>query len=295
MFGLYFGHYLVEKNKISQSQFGDLIAQLQKSRAKLGFIAVAEKLLTVKQAEEINDIQKKMDKRFGDVAVEKGYLLEEEVKYLLNMQGNSCLLFFQLLTEGGYLTMEEIEGELENYQKEYRLSASELDALKSGDIDRIIPVFVDLNHPIYGECAALAIRNVIRFINSNILLKKAYSVTSYPFRALASQKMDGNPGLFVGLAGNDSAMLSIAKPFAKEEFQTLDEDAFDSICEFLNCTNGMYASKLSQEDIELEMAPPEYDTDKCITSEEELYIVPFLINGEQAAIIISVNNRIGIN
>ncbi len=295
MFGLYFGRYLVEKNKISQSQFKDLIMQLQKSSAKLGFIAVAEKLLTEKQAEEINDIQKKMDKRFGDVAVEKGYLLEEEVAYLLNMQGNTYILFLQLLTEGGFLSVNEIEGALEVFQKEHQLSDTELEALKSGDIDRIIPVFVNMVPPIYGECAGLAIRNIVRFIDSNIVLKKAYKCTSYPFRALAAQRMDGNPGLFVGIAGKDPALLSIAKAFAKEKFQTLDEDAFDSVCEFLNCTNGIYASKLSQEDIELEMAPPEYHTDKCIISDEGLYIVPFLINEEQADIIIAVNNHIGIN
>ncbi len=295
MFGLYFGYYLVEKNKISQSQFEDLIAQLQKSRAKLGFIAVAENLLTVKQADEINDIQKRMDKRFGDVAVEKGYLLEEEVTYLLNMQGNAYLLFLQLLSESGYLTMEEMKGALEDFQKEFQFSDSELDSLKTGDIDRIIPVFVDTDHPIYGEYARLAIRNVVRFINSNIILKKAHKISSYPFQALASQRLLGNPGLFIGLAGKDPALLSIAKPFAKEEFQGLDEDAFDSVCEFLNCTNGIYASKLSQEDIELEMAPPEYYTNQCITSEDDLYIVPFLINGEQADIIIAMNNRICIN
>ncbi len=294
MFGLYFGHYLVEKNKISQSQFEDLIAQLQKSRAKLGFIAVAEKLLTAKQAEEINEIQKKMDKRFGDVAVEKGYLLDEEVTYLLNMQGNSYLLFLQLLTEYSSLTMEDIEHALADFQKEYCLADTELEALKSGDIDRIIPVYVDTDHPIYGECAGLAIRNLVRFINRNIILRKAYRTTGYSFRGLASQRMDGTPGLFVGLAGKDPALLSIANLFAKEEFQKLDEDAFDSLCEFLNCTNGIFASKLSQEDIELEMAPPEYYTDKSITSEEDLYIVPFLINGEQADIIITADSRIGI-
>lgn len=295
MFGLYFGYYLVEKNKISQSQFEDLVEKLQKSRAKLGFIAVAENLLTVKQAEEINEIQKSMDKRFGDVAIEKGYLLEEEVKHLLNMQGNAYLLFLQLLTESGYLTMESINEALMDFQKEYQLSDCELDALKSGDIDRIIPIFVDVELPLIGGLASLAIRNVVRFINSNIILRKAYHTKSYPFRALASQKLEGNPGLFVGLAAKDSAMLSVARPFAREDFEKLDDDAFDSVCEFLNCTNGIYATKLSHEDIELEMAPPMYYTDQCITSEEDIYVVPFLINGEQADIIIAMNNSIGIN
>lgn len=294
MFGLYFGYYLVEKNKISQSQFEDLVEKLQKSRAKLGFIAVAENLLTVKQAEEINEIQKSMDKRFGDVAVEKGYLLEEEVKHLLNMQGNAYLLFLQLLTESGYLTMESIKEALVDFQKEYQLSDLELDALKSGDIDRIIPIFVDVELPLIGALASLAIRNIVRFINSNIILRKAYHTKSYPFRALASQSLEGDPGLLVGLAATDTAMLSVARPFAHEEFETLDEDAFDSVCEFLNCTNGLYASKLSHEDIDLEMAPPMYYTDQCITA-EDIYVIPFLINGEQADIIVVMNNNIGIN
>ncbi len=74
MFGLYFGDYLLEKNKISQSQYEDIMLQQKTSRAKLGFIAVSEKLLTTKQAEEVNEIQKQKDRRFGDIAIEKGYL-----------------------------------------------------------------------------------------------------------------------------------------------------------------------------------------------------------------------------
>ena len=295
MFGLYFGHYLVEKNKISQSQFEDVMLQFQKSRAKLGFIAVTEKLLTAKQADEINDLQKKTDKRFGDIAIEKGYLLNEEVTYLLNMQGNSYLRFLQLLAENMILSIEEIEGVLKEFQQELSLSDSDLDDLKSGDIDRIIPVFLDIDNSLYRECISLTIRNIVRFINSNIIIKKSYIVNNYSFRSLVSQKLAGTPGLFIGLAGRDTALLSVANPFAREEFQFLNEDAFDSVCEFINCSNGIYASKLSQEDILLEMAPPEYHTDKSIISEGDIYIVPFLINGEQADIIVTMDNRIGIH
>ena len=98
MFGLYFTHYLMEKNKISQSQFEGILQQLQQSRIKLGFIAVTERLLSKKQADEINDLQRKIDQRFGDIAIEKGYLLKEEVTYLLNQQNNSYLLFLQICT-----------------------------------------------------------------------------------------------------------------------------------------------------------------------------------------------------
>jgi hypothetical protein len=294
MFGLYFGKYLVEKNKISQSQFEDALTQQQKTRVKLGLIAVTEKLLTKKQADEINDIQRKMDRRFGDIAIEKGYLLNEEVTHLLNMQGNPYLQFVQVLTENNILTIHEIEILLDEFKKDSNFSDADMDALKSGDIDRIIPVFVDVTTPFSGECISLAIRNIVRFINNNILLSKAYTVNDYSFDNLASQTMEGQQDLFVGFAGKNVALLSIANPFAKEDFTQMDEDSFDSVCEFINCINGLYASKLSQEDIHIDMTPPNFYTGRRITSKGTIIVIPINIDGEQVDLIV-VNNSVDIN
>ena len=294
MFAQYFGNYLVDKNKISRSQFEDILMKQQSSRLKLGLIAVAEKLLTTRQAEEINDLQKKMDRRFGDLAIEKGYLLNEEVTYLLNMQGNPYLLFVQSLTEANLLTMTDIETGLEDYKKENNFTDADIDALKSGDIDRIIPVFANVSVPFCGECISLTIRNTVRFINNNIMLKKAYPANTYAFDTLAVQKMIGDHQIFVGFAGKDQALLHIAESFAKESFTQMDEDAFDSVCEFINCSNGLYASKLSLDDIHIDMTPPVFYTDQEITSESEFYVVPIVINGAQTDLIVAVDKQIGI-
>lgn len=295
MFGLYFGNYLVEKNKISQSQFEDVMLQQQKTRVKLGLIAVSEKLLTTKQAEEINDIQKKMDRRFGDIAIEKGYLLAEEVTHLLNLQGNPYLQFVQVCTENNILTIQEIENHIEGFKNDNNFSDSDIDALKSGDIDRIIPVFIDTDVPFYGECISLTIRNIVRFINNNILLKKAYKVHEYSFGALASQKMVGDHEIFVGLAGKGKELLEIAGPFAKEEFTDMDEDAFDSVCEFINCTNGLYASKLSHEDIHIDMTPPLFYKNQKVTSKGDICVVPVILGGVQADLLVVADNQVSIN
>jgi hypothetical protein len=295
MFGLYFGHYLVDKNKISQSQLDNIMQQHHETRAKLGLIAVAEKILTKKQSEEINEIQKKMDSRFGDIAIEKGYLLQEEVTYLLNLQGNSYLRFIQLFTEQNILSLNEIEALLEEFKNDNQFTALELDALKSGDIDRIIPIFVKVDTQYSGECFRLAIHNLIRFIDSDVVLKKAYKVRNYSFASLASQQMKGDNNIFVGFAGNDSALIRIASSFAKEQFKTLDEDAYDSVCEFINCINGLFASKLSYENIQIDITPPCYYTNKTLTTEGDIYIVPTLINGEQTDVVVVVNDSVVIN
>ena len=295
MFGLYFGNYLVEKNKISQSQFQLIMNKLEKTRAKMGITAISEKLLTTKQAEEINHIQRKTDQRFGDIAIEKGYLLAEEVTYLLNLQGNPYLQFVQVCTENDILTLHEIEDCLESYKNDYQLSASDLDAIKSGDIDRIIPVFVDINDPLSDDSIGLAIRNLVRFINNNIILRKSNSVHSYTFDTLAFQTMIGDHELFFGIAGRQKSLLPIANPFAREQFTEMNEDAFDSVCEFINCTNGLFASKLSHMDIHIDMTPPQYCTDKVITSQGNIYVVPIMIDGEQSDLIVALGNTIEIN
>ena len=295
MFGLYFGNYLVEKNKISQQQFEDIMMQQQNSRAKLGFIAVSEKLLTSKQAEEINNLQKTMDQRFGDIAIEKGFLLHEEVTYLLNMQGNPYIKFIQLLTENKILALNEIESLLEEYKKEYRFSDTDMDAIKSGDIDRILPVFVDMDIPFTSECISLTIRNITRFINNNIMLKKAYTVTNYSSNNLAFQEMIGDHSFFVGFSSQHNELLHIAEPFAKESFPDVDEDAFDAVCEFINCSNGLYASKLSLDDINIDMTPPQFSKSKVLSSDVDIYVIPIIIHNQPIDLLVATDNQVKVD
>jgi CheY-specific phosphatase CheX len=120
-------------------------------------------------------------------------------------------------------------------------------------------------------------------------------VKDYSFVGLASQKMIGDHDIFVGFAGEEKALLEIANPFAKEQFTSLDEDAYDAVCEFINCTSGLFASKLSYEDIHIDLTPPSYYTKQTIASEGDIYVVPLMIGGEQTDIVIVVNDPIVIN
>ena len=294
MFVQYFGNYLVENKLISQSEYELIIKKQANSHVKLGFIAVAERLLTKRQAEELNELQKTRDQRFGDLAIEKGYLLEEEVNYLLNMQGNPYMKFIQTLTEESILSMDAIEEALKNFSIDSNFSSSDLDDLLSNDIDRIIPVFVDVDVPIQGECISLFIRNIIRFIDNNIMLKKAYTTKEYSFGNLAYQKVVGDYNIFVGLASKDDELLTIANPFARENFNEMNEDSFDSVCEFINCINGLYASKLSLEEINVDMTPPLYKQNKTISS-DEIYVVPIVINNKQSDLLFILDSTVNFN
>ena len=64
--------------------------------------------MTKEQAEEVNQLQQQLDKRFGDIAVEKGYLDDDQVSYLLKQQGDGYLLFVQTISEAGFLSFDDI-------------------------------------------------------------------------------------------------------------------------------------------------------------------------------------------
>ena len=98
MFSQLFGKYLVEHEVISQDVLTNILKEQSNARVKLGTIAVADGMMTEKQAEEINHLQTQMDKRFGDIAVEQKYLTEDQVSLLLKKQGNVAMKFYQLLT-----------------------------------------------------------------------------------------------------------------------------------------------------------------------------------------------------
>ena len=140
MFAQLFSKYLVDQNVITDVQREDILEKMSSTRAKMGTIAVAEKMLTEEQADELNQLQTQVDKRFGDLAVEKGYLTDDDIATLLKKQGSPYILFIQLAEELANIPLSEVETHLAQFQKVQGWSDEEMEALKKDDIDYLLPV-----------------------------------------------------------------------------------------------------------------------------------------------------------
>lgn len=294
MFGIYFGKYLQDKGILTEEQYQEMLQEMKSARLKLGLLAIVNGIMTEAQAEEVNQLQQVQDRRFGDIAVEKGYMTEAQVESLLKMQGNQYLLCVQALTEHGYLSLEGIQKELKAYKKDNWFSALDLDAIKSGDIDCIVPVFTkDVSiPPVMRDYIALMARNINRFIDTDIRLEKVELINNYKADFIASQELEGDFNFFVGLTGDETAVLEVASVFGREEFPEINLDSLDAVCEFLNCNNGLYASKLSEEDVELELLPPVMHTEKKkIQTEGPMYKMPIYISGKKLVLVICLEAR----
>lgn len=288
MFFNLFSEYLIEENKLTKEQYLKLKEEQSKTRVKLGLIAVSEKMITERQSDEINRKQAVMDKRFGDIAVELGYLTSEQVSKLLDLQGNAYMMFCQNVTDNKFMTLNEVEECLTDYCKKNGFGEEGADALKSDDIDRIIPLFLPNLSKEAIELISISIRTVNRLISADLSIKKCIEVADYNFNSIAYQCLEGDFDVCVAFGGSDEGVLEIADSFAGEEFGTVDLDALDSVGEFINIINGLYATSLSYRKIQVElMAPVLLDKeDKLPVS--NLWVIPLEINNKSVDFIVKV-------
>ena len=294
MFSQIFGKFLVEQKLITSEQLAEVLEEQKKVRVKLGLIAVSEKLLTPEQAEKVNRKQALEDKRFGDIAIEFGYLTESQVGRLLKLQGNPYLAFVQAITESGIMSMYEVENALDLYQSENGFTNTDMEDFRSGDIDRMIPLYVRSANELAAGLVGVAIRTIIRLIDNEIAIESSYEADRYEFENYAMQEVEGDHTLMLGLAGEGANLLTIAEPFAKEEFESMDLLAFDSVCEFINCVNGLYASELSHKSVQVDMVPPMYYQSGCINADNKLLIVPVYVKNRKIRIVVATDANIKI-
>lgn len=289
MFGRIFGEYLVNQQYLSEQQLKEVLSLQENSRAKIGKIAVAEKMLTEEEAEKINHIQAREDRRFGDIAVEKKLLTGFQVEKLLSLQGSPYHTFMEVLTGRAFMSEVEANRALAQFQSQMGYTKEALEAIKSGNADRILPLFLHSSNIMEAELAGVAMRTVLRLIDTRAVPSKSMEKTAFPFSYFAMQNAMGDHNILFGIAGDEKGMLAVASGFGREQFEQMDEDAFDSVCEFVNCINGLYASALSGKNVQVDMVPPNFYTAGSINSDKAFCAIPVKLHEEEITLLIAVD------
>lgn len=294
MFANIFGNYLVKKKTITEEEFFAIKMQFDRTRVKLGLIAVSEKLMTEEQADEVNQKQQLMDRKFGDIAVQMGYLTDVQVERLLKLQGNEYMRFCQAAVDKEILTLEQIEGSLDYYKKENGFTFADMEAIKSGDVDRILPLFLpDIPDGPFLDLMALTFRCINRLASDDISLRRGYKTSNFRTGAVAMQQVIGDYTVLTAFSGDDKGILAIAEAFAKQFFDGVNVDALDSVGEFINICNGLFATEMSSEGMELNLQPPVLSKDPLDINGSVVIVVPIFINQQPLDWIVSLGMSTG--
>lgn len=292
MVAIILGTYLQKKGLLTYDQLENLLLQQRKVHVKLGLIAVAEGLMTQEEADKINGMQAAMDKRFGDIAIEQGNLTEGEVEALLKEQGNAYLKFAQALEDQQLMTVEQLEQCMMDFQVENQMTFSDMEDIKSDDVDRILPLYIPAGQEKYLDTMGTALRTILRCVDTEIYLEKAYVASECEGENGAIQYIDGERRLTYGMIGKGQALLPVACAFGKEDFQEMNEDALDAIGELLNCISGLYANGISRGGVCVELYPPEYSTDISGITCDEMLVLPLYIKGQKIHFAVAMENKI---
>lgn len=281
MFSHFFGHYLLEKKHITAEQLREVLALQDSVRVKIGILAIDAGYMTAEQVEIAHRLQATFDMRFGEIAIGKGYLTEDQLTDLLSKQSKRHLLVSQALADKGIMSFEDIERVLAAYRRDSGFSEAEYEALKENDMDAVAASLArmpELGDPeVYAGYFALFTRNLVRFIDPGIVIRRAEKVTSTPFEHLVHQEMDGRFKIFTGLSGPSAAMAEFASRYAKTGLTDYDDMARDALGEFMNVQNGLFLSKLSNDWVELELSPPGFQNAGAIRSVGVAYAIPFTL------------------
>lgn len=289
MFIQLFSNYLVGQSVLTIEQRDSFQEEIQKTRVKLGTIAVADGLLTEAQAEEINHQQTQQDRRFGDIAVELGYLTDEQITELLGKQGNIAMKFFQLLTDNLGISLDAITEHLAAFQKVHGFTDAEIEALKKDDFDSIIPLFATVRDPAITDLAGLVMRNLTRFVNNNFYFGRMKKASDYSYSMLAGQKSLGDSFVYLGFGATNEpdGIIRLAKDYARTVTISNSDEVYDAVCEFANLNNGLFASVLSDDDISIDMVPPEVYLNQRLSG--SAYYMPVYFNDSEFDLIISTD------
>lgn len=289
MFIQLFSNYLVGQSVITIEQRDTFQEEIQKTRVKLGTIAIAEGLLTEAQAEEINHQQTLQDRRFGDIAVELEYLTPDQVSELLGKQGDVSMKFFQLLINNLGLSMEAVTEHLHGFQKAHGFTNEELEAVKEDDFETIVPLFATVRDTTITDLAGLVMRNLTRFVTNNFYFGRMKKATEYSYSMLAGQKSVGEADIFLGFSATNEldGIIKLAKNYAKSVSVTSSDEVYDAVCEFANLNNGLFDSVLSDDDVFIEMVPPEVYLNQQLSG--NAYYMPVYIDDSEFDLIISTD------
>ena len=291
MFGQLFGKHLVNKGILTETEYREAIQEHLGRRVKIGTIAVAEGYLSEEQVEEIHRQQRQFDKFFGDIAMEREWLTKEQVDELLAKQGSPYLQFLEVLLDMGKLTISEMDQEFLEFQKENGFSDEDMYALKHDDFESLVPIYAFSSKPYVTDLASLVLRNINRFVSRDFYIGKIEHVGRMDYKCLAGQEMIGEHNVALAIMGEEQwdAFLKVASACAEENFTSVEEDALDAVCEFINCCNGLFVSRMSEKDVELDMEPVYAFQDQEIYG--EVYLVPIFIEGKEIKLVIAVDTE----
>ena len=173
-------------------------------------------------------------------------------------------------------------------------TANELSVIQKGDIGKMVTTFLDLADDDYNQQLQSVLVSLNQLLNVELELEDIAYDKEYSGKFIGCQMMTGDMDAFLAIAGDNTTLLKLAADYCREELPEFDELAYDALCELINCIDGLYATRLSEDDYLITISPPVFYTDKKISCRKGMYRLTFKLQGEYFDLLIVSNDRVNM-
>lgn len=252
------GRYFLNRGWLSIEQVCTVMENRENARVKLETLAIAFGFMTPQQVRRTLSLQAMLEQRFGAAAVEAGYLTQSQADRLLDWPENANLNFCQAVLDFGYMTLDELDAAL----KELRATAGNAELMPVFSEEARDPLFA-----IYVQYARFFLRLAAENLGAQALELRRDAALSEVRLRLFWQRFKGRAVFCAGFAAAEPTLLALAHRFSHEAMPNFDALAVDSVKEFLNLHNGLFAVHLSNEGLEVDLEPVEMLEDAVLAKE----------------------------
>ncbi len=243
----FFGQFLLERGKIIKEELLDALEFQKSINVKIGTIALDASYLNAEQVERVYNEQHRTDKMFGELAMEMGLVSQEQLEELLVIQKNEHIALGEALIQKGYMTLSELQSELTEYKKDQEvLSDRAYQAIRNLQNPIISEVFLEVTLKLLRRLGDIEVHVASSHNDKDGIAPNMWNVYLQFWGSIE--------GTYI-LSFKDEPLLKVASHLAQEKIWEIDDFAKDSIKEFLNIVVGNSASRLSQDNIKIDISP----------------------------------------
>lgn len=110
-------------------------------------------------------------------------------------------------------------------RKDANFTDAELKALKEGNLDNMVSIFVPMKNDKYVQQLQCVLKSMRYYMGEDVSLLQVNLEDNHREHFVGCQMMDGDEEVFFAIGGSDDALIKVASRFAQVDF-----DEFDSGC-----------------------------------------------------------------
>ncbi len=245
--------HLKNQGILDNEQLKEAFEIAASTRVRLGTIAVERGLMSAQQTEQVNQKQKTMDKKFGEIAISEGYLTENDIEELLKIQEHNGVKLTQVLVDK-YLSYSDLEKHLEQFRLKYGVLAGDS---RHQEMDDFVAEIMMDKDDLVKDYFSLMVRSSIRFFDEP-RVGVTINADGLNIKYLVAQDIKGNGRVIKTMLAIDSDDLALylSNRFSGLKLGAMDELAEDALKECLNTINGIFIVNMSSKNTVLKLEAP---------------------------------------